>query len=925
MLVFALILIAKYSIGQVYTDYKKVLAKPWLVYKLDLSNQFLAQLPDSIINFTNMEILDVSGNTFSRLPLDFGRLKKLRVIMMNGCPNLDIKHIFKSLRLCPNIQYLYINKSKLTVLPREVGDIDSLKVLSITNNEIKTIPIEITKLTQIKEIDISGNANIDIDLAFETMAGIASLRVVGMRNLTKLPLNFDKMKLLESIDASGSNVDKLPSSIVNLKKLRTLLLNNCDLINAENLFDVASQIPSLFTFQYSSNTITAIPDQIGKMKKVASMTLGGKRITSISKEIANLKSLQKLVIRDSPSLDFATLINNIDKLADLKILGINECSLKQIPAVISEMKNLQVLDLKDNTISQIPPSISKLTGLLTLNLMNNQLPDIRVSELKSQLPECNILFDFKDPSYNIVGEGTSQSVSIFPPTSKNIKIPFDKWLMTTTAKKEFASINGTRVIIPANAFVTAEGKTYKGKATIHFRSLNEVLPMMLSGIPLLYDSNEMIYVFESAGAFELYAFSAAAEQLYLNKSAIVTVKYKCYNSEFAMNLYHWDQDDNNWVFQSKNKTIIKSKIIRGQGNALGIEDIPVKKKELVSPPLPSYDFKTATEQIRIRFSVKGKTPVLTISPYKVYKSNYIGKNGYKTFPELKMQQNIKWLYDGERFWEEYAVLKNLVNKRRAKVVDVALTKKPASENYELFVKFKKDSVYFDVKPDFGIYDSVKILKVNQQFDVNYMKEFTKRRLSWAKIDNNIQKEWDKYEKRMQQYKTNVEKFKEDSINEDFEYQKRIMDYVAKNADKLEKKNQQILAQSTRPSVLRTLYIDDFGVWGVHKLAKMYSPMRLNFEYVDKKGKILPVCNLYLLDDRRNSVTMFDYNETVSFDERSKNVLVGFFGNENLAYIEGERFDVIESTVRGHAVPLQLQIQETKKLNDAILKQILKLQ
>lgn len=68
---------------------------------------------------------------------------------------------------------------------------------------------------------------------------------------------------------------------------------------------------------------------------------------------------------------------------------------------------------------------------------------------------------------------------------------------------EYAS--GSRVVVPAAAFMNDRGRLVEGEVDILYRELTDYVDFFLSGIPMTYDSAGLKYHMESVGMVEIYA------------------------------------------------------------------------------------------------------------------------------------------------------------------------------------------------------------------------------------------------------------------------------------------------------------------------------------------------------------------------------------------------------------------------------------
>lgn len=115
----------------VYTGLAVALEQPQRVCFLDLSNQNLSALPNTIGNLEHLTSLNVSKNQLTKLPAHLGWLRELKELTASN--------------------------NRLTVLPAHIGWLRELTVLDISNNQLTLLPEELGWLTQLERLDVRGN------------------------------------------------------------------------------------------------------------------------------------------------------------------------------------------------------------------------------------------------------------------------------------------------------------------------------------------------------------------------------------------------------------------------------------------------------------------------------------------------------------------------------------------------------------------------------------------------------------------------------------------------------------------------------------------------------------------------------------------------------------------------------------------------
>lgn len=110
-----------------------------------------------------------------------------------------------------------------------------------------------------------------------------------------------------------------------------------------------------------------IPREIGKLRKLRKLTLGGLSMKTLPDTIGNLRALRELSLDYDESL--TALPNTIGKLSSLEQLSLGYCEeLKAIPPSIGKLKKLKNLSFSETAVKKVPAELWNATSLENLGL-----------------------------------------------------------------------------------------------------------------------------------------------------------------------------------------------------------------------------------------------------------------------------------------------------------------------------------------------------------------------------------------------------------------------------------------------------------------------------------------------------------------------------------------------------------------------------
>ncbi|KAM4627833.1 DISP complex protein LRCH3 isoform 5-T5 [Polymixia lowei] len=189
---------------------------------LNLSGRKLKEFPRSAANhdLTDTTGADLSRNRLSDLPVEvcvFVSLESLN--LYQNC----LRSLPDSLVNLQALTYLNISRNQLSVLPAVVCSLP-LKVLIACNNKLVSLPEELGQLRHLTELDVSCN---EIQTLPSQVGQLETLRDLNIRrnHLVRLPPELSELPLVR-LDFSCNKVTSIPVCYRRLAHLQSIILDN---------------------------------------------------------------------------------------------------------------------------------------------------------------------------------------------------------------------------------------------------------------------------------------------------------------------------------------------------------------------------------------------------------------------------------------------------------------------------------------------------------------------------------------------------------------------------------------------------------------------------------------------------------------------------------------------------------------------------
>lgn len=142
-------------------------------------------------------------------------------------------------------------------------------------------------------------------------------------------------------------------------------------------------------------------------------------------------------------------------------------------------------------------------------------------------------------------EETVSATSAIRPPLEGVDIPMRDFTFDASRGSTIRTPSGTRITVPAAALTDEKGRPVKGRVKLQFREFHTPAEILVSGIPMRYDSAGTNYDFVSAGMFEI-----AAEQngraLKIRKGKAINVELASYKEDEGYSFYQLNPKTGGW-------------------------------------------------------------------------------------------------------------------------------------------------------------------------------------------------------------------------------------------------------------------------------------------------------------------------------------------------------------------------------------------
>lgn len=208
------------------TPYGFVAEKGYII-QLGLANRKITKLPKSIGLLAKIEVLDLSNNQLEQIPDTICDLKTLKMLILeeNRLLTLPIK-----LNQLESVEKLYLFQNQIAELPASITSLKKLQEALFHSNRLKQLPPDLGKLIALKRLGLGSNQLLTIPASIGELKDLEYLSIEE-NLLRQLPEEIGMLNNLRELNLFSNPLESLPASLIKLSNLQKLKIWGTNITN----------------------------------------------------------------------------------------------------------------------------------------------------------------------------------------------------------------------------------------------------------------------------------------------------------------------------------------------------------------------------------------------------------------------------------------------------------------------------------------------------------------------------------------------------------------------------------------------------------------------------------------------------------------------------------------------------------------------
>ncbi|KAK4276105.1 hypothetical protein QN277_019094 [Acacia crassicarpa] len=320
--------------------------------------------------FERLKFMDLSYSRYLIKTPNFDEIPDLQKLILKGCLNLVEVHpslghhqnlVMVNLKGCKSIKTLPSKFEmkcletlvlsgcfKIRQLPEFGQSMKCLTKLDVEETDITKLPQSLINLCQLVVLNLKNCKNlVCLPNVIQFLKCIKILNISGCPKLSRLPENLNENVALEELDASGTAIKEVPSSIVHLKNLRSLSFSGCSGQAQSSSPNFSSFWTRFFRLTRPSiiHSGLSLPPSLSGLSNLKKLNLSYCNLSdeSVANDINDLSSLEHLDLRGN---NFVNLpVGFFSNLLKLYRVDLDHCTrLQSFPRLPSNLIAMLAID-----------------------------------------------------------------------------------------------------------------------------------------------------------------------------------------------------------------------------------------------------------------------------------------------------------------------------------------------------------------------------------------------------------------------------------------------------------------------------------------------------------------------------------------------------------------------------------------------------
>ncbi|XP_060945336.1 volume-regulated anion channel subunit LRRC8D [Limanda limanda] len=303
-----------------------------------------------------------------------------------------------------SLRELHLYHCTAAVDPSALGVLqERLESFHLTFTQASEIPSWVFSLRSLHELHLSGRLSseggVGRSWALGSLCRLRHLRVLVIRgmlqripaevcevagSLVRLEIHNEGTRLLvltglkRMLDLTelllqDCQLQRLPSALLSLTKLRTLDLQHNNLRTLEELLSLA-HLRRLSCLRLAYNRVVVLPASVGVLRGLELLDLSNNQLQSLPSALFTLRLLRRLLLAGNLLEGLPAEIKSLQLLTELDLSGNRLENLP--PELFSGCLELRILNVARNCLSSLPCGIAGLNKLCRLDLRTNILQEL---------------------------------------------------------------------------------------------------------------------------------------------------------------------------------------------------------------------------------------------------------------------------------------------------------------------------------------------------------------------------------------------------------------------------------------------------------------------------------------------------------------------------------------------------------------------